>query len=247
MHLESNEIDSEKIKHLIHLKLQETGLYDKINQIVNRYEEYDEQSLIKKIKEEGLLDSIKDKIKIKEDKKDNENKEIYIKSSMKLKLTLVSVKGFLDYDNTNCSSEFFRFDILFFGQRFKTRSFSMTTLVNLNESLVFNLNTNNLDVNLTLHNLKKINTQIHFVLIKFIGNEKKIISTKSVEWRLVLCNGYYKITTELYNIDTFNKTSNGLLELDLNLIDQPDLVTESSIREQLKKEKKFEKESKILI
>ena len=111
-----NDVKIDYIKSFVDTELDKIGVFDKLKKYIDEENEDNEEGLIRRIKEAGIIDDIIDNIKnwgvdnIK--KEDKAQKMIYLK--------LISGKGFIDYINSEDDS-YFQFDILFLGQRFQSK------------------------------------------------------------------------------------------------------------------------------
>ena len=111
-----NDVKIDYINSFVDTELDKIGVFDKLKKYIDEENEDNEEGLIRRIKEAGIIDDIIDNIKnwgvenIK--KEDKAQKMIYLK--------LISGKGFIDYINSEDDS-YFQFDILFLGQRFQSK------------------------------------------------------------------------------------------------------------------------------
>ncbi len=83
----------------------------------------------------------------------------------------------------------------------------------IDQSFLLNFNPLNLDIDIDLERLKKLSSPIHLVIILLQGDEKKLVATKSLEWRWALCYGSWKIEAEMYSPATLNKLNVGTCEV----------------------------------
>jgi hypothetical protein len=250
MEKEFNEIKIDNIKNFVDNQLEKLGLYDKIKQFVDvNLEDEDEEKIMHKIKEAGLIDEILESFKTSEDKNskiDTNKKCLYLK--------LISGKGFVDFiknvENNLNESSYFQFDILFFGQRFQSKKIYSTSDFQIDQSFLLDFNPLKLELDINLNLLKKISSPIHIVLVHFQGDEnnfydKTLVATKSVEWRWALCYGSWKVEAEMYSPSTLNKLNVGTVEMQISLlpfVEKSLLIPERIIFEQLNDEKKSETE-----
>ena len=113
---EMNDVKLDYIKNFVDTELEKIGVFDKIKKYMDEENDDNEENLIKRIKEAGIIDEIIDNIKNwgidKSNKEEKGQRMIYFK--------LFSGKGFIDYVNPSDDS-YFQFDILFLGQRFQSK------------------------------------------------------------------------------------------------------------------------------
>lgn len=266
------QIKLENIKNVIDYQLHKLGFYEKIKKFVDEnfienenFNLNDEEIVMNKIKEAGLVDEIVSNLIEREPETSNNLpvEKVPDITSRCLFLKLISGKGFVDYikplrvDNsnnlnlqTNSEEIVHQIDILFFGQRFQSKKFfPYSSEFQIQDSFVLNFNPLKLDLEINFNLLKKISSPVHLVLIEInkITNGRKLIATKSLEWRWTLCYGKWKIDAEMYSPSTMNKLNVGSLELELSILPTPnlklDLIPEQIIFEQLNEEKREETES----
>lgn len=244
-----SEIKLENIKNFVDVQLEKLGLYDKIKNIVNDVDEVDEEKILSKIKEAGIIDQVLDNLKSSSDSKPLS--EISRENKKCLYLKLNSGKGFIDYVKNTDESCYFQFDILFFGQRFQSKKIYASSEFRIDQSFLLDFNPLKLEVDVNINLLKKISSPIHIVLLSCKDeNERSLIATKSIEWRWALCYGSWKIEAEMYSPSTMNKLNVGIIDMQISLLpfaDKNNLLPERIIFEQLNDEKKSETESKYLV
>lgn len=239
------EIKIDNIKKFVDNELDKLGLYDRVKHLVevSNDEEIDEEKIIAKIKNAGIVEEILEKFKTSDEKKyevlDKSNKSLYFK--------LLNGRAFVDFTRKVEESSYFQFDILFFGQRFQSKKIYCAQEFTINESFLLDFNPLKLEIDVNFSLLRKLSSPIHIALVHIHGDsEKTLIATKSIEWRWVLCYGSWKIETELYNSSTLNKMNVGIIEIQISLIpfiEKANLIPERIIFEQLNDEKKTETES----
>lgn len=243
---EFNEIKIDSIKNFVDTQLDKLGLYDKIKHFVDEnVEDTDEERIMMKIKEAGLIDDILEGFKntdIKKPTTDTSKKCLYLK--------MISGRGFVDYvkNMEHEEASYFQFDVLFFGQRFQSKKIYCSSDFIIDQSFLLDFNPLKLEIDVNFNLLKKISSPIHLVLVQIQGEtEKTLIATKSIEWRWALCYGSWKIEAEMYSPSTLNKLNVGTIELQISLlpfVEKTSLIPERMIFEQLNDEKKGETESK---
>ena len=113
---EMNDVKLDYIKNFVDTELEKIGVFDKIKKYMDEENDDNEENLIKRIKEAGIIDEIIDNIKNWGIDKSNKDE----KSQRMIYLKLFSGKGFIDYVNSGEDS-YFQFDILFLGQRFQSK------------------------------------------------------------------------------------------------------------------------------
>jgi hypothetical protein len=250
---EFSQIKLDSVKNFVDNHLEKLGLYDKIKGLININESMNEQELMERIKESGLIDEVLEKIQNSEVQINNlqdrfEKKCLYLK--------LISGKGFIDYaknknSDRDVNSDYFQFDILFFGQRYTSKKISYSSEFIIDQSFLLDYNPLKLDLEINLNLLKKISSPIHLVLsLVSEDGDSILVATKSIEWRWTLCYGSWKVDVELYSPNTLNKLNVGTIEIQFSLmptVKKIELINERFIFEQLNDEKKLETESKSII
>lgn len=245
---EFNNIKLDSVKNFVDNHLEKLGLYEKIKGLVDLNENMNEQDLLDKIKETGLIEEVLDKLQNSDENISNQDQ-----GKKCLYLKLISGKGFIDYaksknSNRDFKTDYFCFDILFFGTRYTSKKISYSSEFKIEESFLLDYNPLNLDVEINFNLLKKISSPIHLVLSLISeDNERILIGTKSIEWRWALCYGSWKLEAELYSPNSLNKLNVGIVDMQISLmplVKKVDLIPERVIFEQINDEKKIETESK---
>lgn len=255
-HFQSNsniyDVKIENLKNLVNNKLENLGLYEQINAISSQ-DNADEQIIMQKIKESGLIDEIMNSLKTVEkiSPQTIENSIDQNQSQPSLLLKLTQGRGFIDYNlksiNSNVPS-YFMIDISFFGQRFYSKKIPTATEFQIDETFLLDFNPLKLDFELSFSFLKTISNPIHIVILLIEGDEKKIVATKSIEWRWALCYGSWKIETEFKSPSSLNSINVGMIEMGVYLIpllDKTKLLSQSTITDRLNDERKNEVDSKL--
>lgn len=204
-----SDIKLENVKMFVDNHLDKLDLFKKLKNIVEEdKEDTNEEQLIAKLRQEGLIDEIVESFKgwktSDNEKSDSRRKCLFLK--------LESGKDFIDFSNLQ-EKNYFQFDILFLGQRFKSKQITCASDFYIDQTFLFDFNPLRLDIDLDLDRLKKLSSHIHIVLIKIEGEEKTLIATKSLEWRWALCYGSWKIEAEFYSPATLNKLNVGTVEV----------------------------------
>lgn len=245
------DIKMDDLKNLVNNKLERLGLYDQINAISSQ-DNADEHIIMQKIKESGLIDEIMNSLKTVDkispqtiDKSIEQNQ-----SQPSLLLKLTQGRGFIDYNaksiNSNLPS-YFLVDISFFGQRFHSKKIPTANDFQIDETFLLDFNPLKLDFELSFSFLKTISNPIHIVILLIEGDERKIVATKSIEWRWALCYGSWKIETELKSPSSLNSINVGMVEMGIYLIpmlDKTKLLSQATITDRLNDERKNEVDSK---
>ena len=250
--------NKDNLKMMINAQLDKMGLYEKIKKMTENSGSKNEEEVMQKIKETGLVDEIMASFNEAKNKEKNKNiqninlNKIQYDNSLKLFLKLNKASNFIDYENQNLldqntshSPSYFVFDIQFFGQRFHTKKIQTGSQFIIDESFLLDFNPLNLEYELNYNILRKINSPIHIVILLYNAsdNSTKIISSKSIEWRWVLCYGNYKIETEFKSPSSLNNVNVGTVEMTLSLIpllDKSNLLSQNMITDQLNDERKSE-------
>lgn len=211
MDKEFNEIKIDNIKRFVDTQLEDLGLYDKIKNYIDvNIDDNDEETIMNKIKEGGLIDEILESFKnVGMDSKknvDNSKKCLYLK--------LIKAQGFIDYANQGEDAHF-QFDILFLGQRFQSKKMTCSPDFFIDQSFILEFNPLKLDIDIDFERLRKLSCPIHLVLLLIEGDERKLVATKSLEWRWALCYGSWKIDAEMYSPATLNKLNVGSVEVNI--------------------------------
>ena len=225
--------NKDNLKMMINAQLDKMGLYEKIKKMTENSGSKNEEEVMQKIKETGLVDEIMASFNEAKNKEKNKNiqninlNKIQYDNSLKLFLKLNKASNFIDYENQNLldqntshSPSYFVFDIQFFGQRFHTKKIQTGSQFIIDESFLLDFNPLNLEYELNYNILRKINSPIHIVILLYNAsdNSTKIISSKSIEWRWVLCYGNYKIETEFKSPSSLNNVNVGTVQMTLSLI-----------------------------
>jgi hypothetical protein len=235
-----DQIKIDNIKKFVDVELERQGLYNKIKDFVEMDD--DEERLMDKIRETCLIDEIMENFK-------NTNVNDIPDSSKKcLYMKLTNGRGFVDYVGSSMESAYFRFDILFLGQRFQSKKIRVSSDFLIEQSFILDFNPLKLDLEVDFERLKRLSSPIHIVMILIQGDTVKLVGTKMIEWRWALCYGSWKIDAELYSSAVTNKLNVGSIEVQLSLlphIDKTKLLTEKTIFEHLNGEKRYETECKI--
>ncbi|MCQ2819117.1 MAG: hypothetical protein MJ252_17785 [archaeon] len=240
------EIQTESLQKIVTEHLDRMDLDKKIKEIAD-LENDSEEEVIKKIKESGLINEIMNEFK-NDPKSPFENSD-FPKNKLGLLIKLEQGHNFIDYDPSNNLSEehsvqYFQFDVQFCGQRFQTKRIPTSGDFNINETFLMDFNPLNYDVELTYNILKKNSTPVHIVLLLIdTSGNKRMISSKSIEWRWALCYGSWKIEVDLKSPNSLNSVNVGSVEMSFSLmplVNKSLLLTQSSIRDQVNEEKKIE-------
>jgi hypothetical protein len=205
-----DQIKIDNIRRFVDVELEKQGLYNKIKDFVELDD--DEDRLMDKIRETGLIDEIMENFRNTgvNDIPDNNKKCLYLK--------LNTGRGFIDYAGSNLESAYFKFDILFLGQRFQSKKIRASSDFLIEQSFVLDFNPLKLDVEVDLERLKRLSSLIHIVMVLVQGDSVKLVGTKMIEWRWALCYGSWKIEAELYSSATMNKLNVGTIEVTFKLM-----------------------------
>jgi hypothetical protein len=207
-----NHIDKEfdnarldNIRRFVDVELEKNGLYGKIKGLIDDNVDADEEILMNKIKEIGLIDEIIENFKNigMEKTADANRKCLYIK--------LLQGKGFIDY--LNFDDSYFVLDLLFLGQRIHSKKIHCSSEFIIDQSFLFDFNPMKLDVDIDLERIKRLSCSVHIVITLHNEDGIKLVGTKSLEWRWALCYGSWKIDAEVYSPTTTNKLNVGSLEV----------------------------------
>ena len=245
----------DNLKALIDERLDKMGLFEKIQQLTKNSES--EKEKLEKIKESGLIDEVLKSLNEKNLKSHNNyqniiQNELYSEpiknqsNNLKLYVKLNSGHNFIDYDPKNVINEspsYFIFDLLFFGKRYKSKKISTGSDFPIDVSFELDFNPLESSINLNYSILKKISSPIHICLLLYKDNNLKLVASKSIEWRWVLCYGTYKIEAEFKSPSSLNNLNVGTVTMTISLIplvDKQNLLNQTSITDQLNEERKNE-------
>jgi hypothetical protein len=200
-----DQIKIDNIRRFIDLELEKQGLYGRVKEFVDIDD--DEERLMDKIRETGLIDEIMENFKNTRvnDIQDASKKCLYMK--------LNTGRGFVDYAGSNLESAYFKFDILFLGQRFQSKKIRATCDFLIEQSFVLDFNPLKLDLEVDFERLKRLSSPIHVVMVLIQGDSIKLVGTKMIEWRWALCYGSWKIEAELYSSATTGRLNVGTIEV----------------------------------
>ena len=150
------DVKLDHIRQFVDIELEKNGLYNKIKSFIDENNEDDEDKLMNKIKELGLIDEILENFKNSGVEKavDITKKCLYIK--------LIQARGFIDYINVDNS--YFIFDVLFLGQRNYSKKIHCSSDFQIDQSFMFEFNPLKLDVDIDLEKLKRLSCPLHIVI-----------------------------------------------------------------------------------
>jgi hypothetical protein len=126
---------------------------------------------------------------------------------------LVKGKGFIDYISFIEPNTYFYFDILFLGQRFRSKKISVTSEFNIDQIFLLDFNPLKLDINIDFETLKKLSAPIHLVMLTVCDEKKTVISTKNIEWRWTLSYGSWKLEANMFSPNNNNKLNIGVIDV----------------------------------
>ena len=246
----------DNLKALIDERLDKMGLFEKIQDLTKDSESETEK--LEKIKKSGLIDEVLNNLN-NNDLKSQNNKPIIIQNELsysksnenpsnniKLFVKLNSGHNFIDYDTKNVINEspsFFIFDLLFFGKQYKSKKIPTGSDFPIDDSFILDFNPLESSINLNFSILKKISSPIHICLLLYKDNNLKLVASKSIEWRWVLCYGTYKIEAEFKSPSSLNNLNVGTVTMTISLlplVDKQNLLSQTSITDQLNEERKNE-------
>lgn len=237
---EFNQIKLDYIKTFLDSHLESKGIYDKLNNLINKDELLDEDAIADKIHQEGIIDDLIDELGNigtlkKEEKK--QQKGLYLK--------LNQISDFYEFNNSDVNVKL-EFDILFLGQRVKSKKFNCSSEINLDQAFFLDFNPTNLDINIDFDNLLRVSSLIHIVIIKIDNSEeeskREIISTKLIEWRWVLCYGTWKVKVDLFSHMNSSKNNIGNINMTISLVpltSKKELLSEKIVFDYINAEKRY--------
>ena len=206
---ELNDIKIDYIKNFVDGQLDKIGVYNRIKTFVEEnIDEVDEDNLINRLKEGGVIDDIIENFNgmaIEKKSIDKNRRMIYFK--------LLRGKGFVDFLNFVEPNTYFQFDVLFLGQRFKSKKIHVSSEFNIDQIFLLDFNPLKLDISIDFETLKKLSAPIHIVLITICDDKKTVISTKNLEWRWTLSYGTWKIEADMFSPENMNKLNVGTVEV----------------------------------
>ena len=240
------EIQTETIQKLVSEHLEKMGLPEILQNIAD-IENDNEEELMKKIKNSGIISEIMTSLK-KQPKSPFEDTD-YPKNKLGLYIKLERGNNFLDYDTNNIIQEhlvvqYFEIDIQFCGQRYHTKRIPTSSDFVIDESFLMDFNPLNYDIELTYNILKKNSSPVHLVLLLYDSSGySRVVASKSIEWRWTLCYGSWKIEVDLKSINSLNNVNVGTVEMGFSLmplVNKSHLLSEVSVRDQINEERKIE-------
>jgi len=238
-----NETKIDYIKKFVDSQLDKIGVYGRIKTFVEEnIDEVDEDNLINRLKEGGVIDEILEgfyEMNSKGTKAIDRNKRmIYFK--------LLRGKGFMDFLNFVGPNTFYVFDVLFLGQRFKSKKIPVSSEFTIDQIFLLDFNPLKLDINIDFETLKKLSAPIHIVMLTVCDDKKTVVSTKNLEWRWTLSYGTWKIEADMFSPDNTSKLNVGTLEIQMSMlpfVEKSKLLSERTIFDHINSEKKYETES----
>lgn len=245
-----NELEQVKvdyIKSYLDAHLENMGIYKKLMDEFTKEDLNDEELIMKRIQEEGLVDNLVESISKwgveEEEKKKNKDKSTQKGIFMKIN----SGSEFVDFVKQDPNTKLV-IDVLFLGQRFKTKPIYVSDEMNIDQCFFMDFNPNKIDIQLDLENLLRLSTPIHLVLMTISKNDsglntRKLLATKSLEWRWALSFGTWKVQTEIYSSQSsLSKVKAGILGISLSLlpfVDKKKLLPETAVFNYINSEKKY--------
>jgi len=212
---ELNDIKIDYIKNFVDAQLDKIGVYNRIKTFVeDNIDNVDEENLITRIKEGGIIDEICENFK----SIGLENNKIIDKDRRMIYFKLIQGKGFVDFLNGVDPNTYFQFDILFLGQRFKSKNIKASAEFNIDQIFLLDFNPLKLDISIDFETLKKLSSPIHIVMLTVCEDKRTIISTKNLEWRWTLSYGTWKIEADMYSPENLNKLNVGTVEVRLSIL-----------------------------
>jgi len=209
-----SDIKIDYIKNFVDAQLDKIGVYNKIKSFVEEnIDEVDEENLITRLKEGGVIDDIIENF----NSMGIENKKGIDKNRRMIYFKLLRGKGFVDYLNFVEPNTYYQFDVLFLGQRFKSKKISVSSEFNIDQIFLLDFNPLKLDISIDFETLKKLSAPIHIVMLTICDDKKTVISTKNLEWRWTLSYGTWKIEADMFSPENMNKLNVGTIEVKLTI------------------------------
>jgi len=209
-----SDIKIDYIKNFVDAQLDKIGVYNKIKSFVEEnIDEVDEENLITRLKEGGVIDDIIENF----NSRGIENKKGIDKNRRMIYFKLLRGKGFVDYLNFVEPNTYYQFDVLFLGQRFKSKKISVSSEFNIDQIFLLDFNPLKLDISIDFETLKKLSAPIHIVMLTICDDKKTVISTKNLEWRWTLSYGTWKIEADMFSPENMNKLNVGTIEVKLTI------------------------------
>lgn len=242
INLDMNNIKIDYIKHYIDSHLEKTGVYSKLNSKFNNIDFSNEDDLIEKLNEEGIIDNILDSI--------NNNWDSLSPHQTKpnQKGIFIKIKKASNFHEFLLKADFqIGIDILFLGERVNTKPVFAGSEMIIDQGFFMEFNKNG-ETRLDIDNLLRLYSPIHLVIYSISKgkdgiDEKNLLGTKLIEWRWCLCFGTWSVTSEVYsNKSISSKICLGDISLSVSLmpfVNKKNLFPERVVSDHLSLEKKM--------
>jgi centrosomal protein CEP76 len=252
-----NQIKLEYIKSYLDSQLDNMGVYKKLMKNFDNDDLNDEDTLLKKLNDEGIVENIIENL----GKWGEDNiVKIQSKSQKGLFIKISSCTDFMDFVKPDSNTKL-GIDILFLGQRFQTNPVFVNTEMVIEQGFFLDFNPTKLNTNLDLDNLLHLSSPIHLVIyliktdsvninstnnnVNNLYSSQEVISlyaTKTIEWRSVLAYGAWKVKANINSSLEFNKTNSGVININLSLlplVEKKKLLPEKIVQDHLNTEKRY--------
>ena len=231
-----DQIKLDYIKNYLDSHLEQMGVYSKLKKEFEREDLNDEAIIMKKLKEEGIVETIMEGL-------GNWGEQVTKKSSSQkgIFLKISNCVDFNDYINPEPDVKVY-FDILFLGQRVLSKPVHAAVEMTIDQGFFLDFNPTKLDVKVDLDNLLRLKSLIHILVIEESPNKKEIVGVKLIEWRWALSYGTWKVSADIFSNKSSSKAHFGVVNLNLSLlplVDKKTLLSEKIVFDHLNSEKKF--------
>ena len=243
---EFNQIKLDYIKTFLDNHLENLGVYNKLKDEFTNENLNDEDLILKKLKDEGIIDNIMEGLG-----KWGEDNSVKLKNKSQQKgmfIKFTKISEFNEFAKSDPDMKL-EIDILFLGQRFQTKPVFVNTDMYLEQGFFLDFNPTKLDIKIDLDNLLRLSSPVHLVLMSVSTDpltgeiKKSLLATKSIEWRWILAYGSWKISTDLYSAKaTSGKIHCGVLGVTISilpLVEKRSLLPEKAVLDHINTEKKY--------
>jgi len=243
-----------KIKGMIREHLEKSSVFDNLKDTITK-ESFDrlvdQEKILQTIKKEKIVENIMGDLKLSPDvtrkvhrQRKERSVEDYVKANKRLiHLKLVTGKAFVEYISSRENAHFI-VDVKFQDQRFVSKPVSCCEEPIFGESFLLVLNPTETNSKIELTDFARLTAPIHISVLKESPDgSRQLLSTKRLEWRILLSNGSVTLNVELSGVGNKSKLSVGVLELQLDLLPKVtrlELVPDNVVSDRLSREQKYE-------
>lgn len=232
-----------RLKELIHEHLQKNKVFDTVKEMLEKEaisEALAQERILQTLSNQGVLGDVL--THIREIPAQEQAGLEYPKRYLLFKV--LYGKAFLDFIGAEHANSHLQVHISFLQQRFSSKKVPCTVEPIFDESFLLQLTPPDTSL-VDFATLVKLRAPIHIVLTKEKDGIREVVSTKFIEWRLMLSTGSLQFPIELLGTGTRAKLSVGVLQVQFDLmpkVDRGSLLTDRIVNEQMNLEKKYERD-----